>query len=320
MANIINQKNCADDYGNTGHGACFNDIGIWRATIYVDPTQEFSAVDVATLKTGIEAAILNDAPSKRAYPLQGIHTVTPAGDTVAADITFPATGEIVKAAFEPYYNISVQWQDGAFCVHHSLRKSNRQTRAFFVVDSLGQLIATKGSTADTIKGIKGYSYTQPFGWSVDASNLTKYVTSLSFAPSQVNEDIAIIDFTNDGGLGYLTGLTGLQNVVMHQTAAKALGVTHVGATTDCGNVDLHAIFATALEDLTAFRARNKTTLKPIAVTAVADDPSNNGWTVTVDTADPNYSAALVEISLNGPTELAALDVVGYESDYVLTTP
>lgn len=311
---VQNVKNCKKAFGNTGVGDCYNDVGIPRAILKVPKGKEFDSTTVSALKTALEAAILANVPSQRVFPIQGIVEVT--SNTGQETIqTFNSTGNIA-VNFEPSYDLTFRWTDGGFCLLHALRKSNRQNISFMIIDSFGQLIATQGSTPDTIKGIEGYNYTAPFTWSVAGDNVTGYNTRLNFRPEQVNEDIAIIDFSDDGGLGYLTGLSGLFDVVLSQGAARAAGVLNVKAKTDCGSVDMYDLYATELGVTGAWKVTNKTTGNDVAITGVATNPNIKGWTITVNTADPDYTATAggLLVSLAAPADLAALDVEGYESN------
>jgi len=312
---VQNSKNCSKSFGNTGVGDCWNDIGIPRGIIFVPIGKEYTSVSIAAFKAALAPDLLADNAALRAYPIQNI-VVTTDNTADAAVTTFAGDGSIA-IGFEPNQDMTFQWTQGGFCLLHALRKSKGQNRAFFVIDSKGQLIGTQGSTADTVKGIVGYNYTNPAKWPVGTDNpIPIYNTRLSFRPEQVNEDIAILSFADDGGLGYLTGLVGLQDVVLTQGAARAAGVLKVKAKTDCGSVDLYDVYDGELAVVGAWKVVNKATGNVVTITAVAVDTNIHGWTITVDTTDPDYTAIAggLLVSLAGPTELDALDVTGYESN------
>jgi len=312
---VQNSKNCSKTFGNTGSGDCWNDIGIPRGIIFVPINKEYTSVSIAAFKAALEADLLADNASLRAYPIQNIVVTT---DNTAEPTVTTFTGDgSIAIGFEPNQDMTFQWTQGGFCLLHALRKSKGQNRAFMVIDSNGQLIATQGSTADTVKGIVGYNYTNPAKWAVGTDNpITIYNTRLSFRPEQVNESIAILGFKDDGGLAYLTALSGLQDVVLTQAAARAAGVFNVKAKTDCGSVDLYDVYPTELAVVGAWKVVNKTTGNVVTITAVAANVNTHGWTITVDTVDPDYTATAggLLVSFSGPTELDALNVTGYESN------
>lgn len=310
---------CGLPGGNTGVKACYNDIGIPRAVFFVPIGKTYTTASMAALKTALAADILANNPYQRLYPLQNIVQITDSSVEPTSQ-TFSGDNSVIFTS-EGFYNLKFQWVVGGVCLLIALLKANSRNKAFFIVDSYGQLIGTDAGT-DLIKGIVGNSYTDKFKWPVGSDALAAYTTNLSFEPSQVNQSLAIVNFnqTGGGGLAYLTGLSGLLDVKIIQGAARALGVLKVTAFTACGTVNLHDDYAAALSVAGAWQAKNTLTGKPIAILTAFDDPTNLGWTVTLDTADANYSAAAggVQIGLAGPATLAALGtpVVGYESDFL----
>jgi hypothetical protein len=315
--NIINQlANCNTPGGNTGYGSCFNNITFIKGALFVPAGVDYSATDLATLKAALEAGILQDDPLQRIYPVGGFKAVTD-NTSKAAEQTF-ADGSI-SIVRPPFYDWSFQFTDGGLCLSVALQRANGLNRWVMFYDDQGRLYGRNGVAADTIRGVDpNLGYTPPFTLN-DGSKVTVYETRINFSADQLNVNAAVIDFGAAGvGLSYLTGLTGLQDVTLYQAAARASGVVKIGAKTSCGTVDLHIEFATALADTGAWQARNTATKKPIAISSVADDPTDLGWTITLTTADANYSAAAggVEISLAGPTELDGLDVTGYESNWI----
>lgn len=310
---------CNQIGGNTGIKPCFNDIGIPRAIFFVPIGKTFTTATMAALKTALEAAILANSPYQRMYPLQSIVQITD-NSTDPTSQTFSGDNSQVFTS-QGFYNLNFQWVQGGICLLIALLKANSRNKAFFIVDSYGQLIGTDAGT-DLIKGIVGNSFTQKFKFSVGTDAVAAYSTNLIFAPEQVNENLAIVNFnqTGGGGLAYLTGLSGLLDVNIIQNAARALGVLKVGAKTVCDTVNLYDDYSAALAAAGAWQAKNTNTGKPIAILSVVADATNLGWTVTLDTADANYSAAAggVQVGLAGPATLAALGtpVVGYESNFL----
>lgn len=313
---IINQLNsCAQVGGNTGIGPCFNNPTFIKGFIFVPAGKQYDATTLTALKTALEADLLADIPSERAYPIGGF--VAPTDNTQKAIEQTFADGsiQIVRSAV---YDWSFQFIKGGLCLSVAMQKANGLNRWFFAYDDQGRFYGVKGTSAGMIQGVNpNLAYTPPFTLNTGAA-VTVYETRVNFTSDQLNVNAAIIDFSGDGGgLSYLQGLSGLQDVTVYSAGARSAGVAKIGAKTACGTVDLHATFASELAVVGAWRVRNLLTKKPLTVTAVADDPTDLGWSITVSSSDANYAApGGLEYALAGPTELDGLDVTGYESNWV----
>lgn len=319
MPNVINVNNaCLTGTGNTGVGSCFNDLGIIRGAIFYPPNTPITASTIAAFKTAMAAAILNDNPLLRARPLQDIFEITIAGGDPITFTQAATQKQIVTA--DGYQSLTLRFGNGGMCLLIALRKANGRNTGILFFDDNGKLWGTKSQTADAIEAIPVYNYTSPVKIQTQPSELPTYSTMVSFDPYYMNDGLALLDFTNDGGLTYLQGLNGLQDVTILQGAARNAGALTVKAITSCGTVDFFDVYAAALAVSGAWKVRSKATKNPVAILSVTQSASNRGWVVTVDTADANYTATAggLEVSLNGPTELAALasPVVGFESNYL----
>lgn len=304
---------CTITGGNTGVGQCFNDFKFVKGIIFVPAGKNYSTTSIQAFKTAIEADILADQASARAYPLQNIHTPTDNSEA-PVEQTFPDGSKAIVR--NGNYDWSFQWTIGGLCLSIAMQKANGKNRAFFLITDDGKLWGSQGSATDTIKGIvPNLAYTPPFVLNTGAA-VTVYATRVVFTPDQLNKYAYFLDFGNDGGLPYLTGLSGLQDVNITQGAARSGGVLKVKAITSCGTVDMYDVYSTQLAAVGAWVAINKATGNNITITSVAADANIKGWTVTLDTSDPDYVATAggVLVGLQGPTELAALLVVGYESN------
>lgn len=299
---------CAVDGQNTGVGDCWNDIGIPRGILFVPRGKLYSTATAAGLLALIQADLLADLPNGRIYPVQGIEETTD-NTTAPNEQTFSGTGRKIITN-ENDYDLTFQWIDGGFCLLHALRQSNRRTCAFFIIDSYGQLIGTDGG-GENITGIVGYNYTAPFTWAVGTAAVAGYKTRLEFSPDQVNENIAIVDFSEDGGLGVLSRLNGLFNVHISQAAAPTITTVTVKAVVSgCDNEDLYDSYADALAVVGAWKVIDTANNGAVTVTGVTKSAGTHGWVLTFAT----QTGKTLKVSLAGPTELDALDVSGYASD------
>lgn len=300
--------------GNTGVGPKFGQLGFVKALIFVPAGKQYPTSSIAAFKTALEADILADLPYNRAFPLQGLVKPTDSSTKPVTE-TFPdGSIAIVNNGF---YDLEYQFLKGGLNLSIALQKSNGKNWWFFIVDDQ---VTVRGVDAGPgfMTGINpNLTYTPPAVMNT-GTNVAVYSTRVNFTPNQLGVDGCFLDFTQDGGLNYLTNLNGLLDVNIYQAAARAAGVFKVGANVANGSVDLHAEFPSELAVVGAFQVRNKATGKPLTVTAVADDPTDNGWSVTVSASDPNYTAGAgtLQISLAGPTELNGLISGGYESNWL----
>lgn len=299
---------CIVDNGNTGVGSCWNDVGVPRGIIFVPKGKTYTTTSISAFIAALLPDLLADDPTQRAYPVQNIVEVT--DSTTKPNVqTFPGDGSQIIAG-ENAYTMQYRWYDGGFCLHYSLRQSKGQTKAFFIIDSKGQLIGTDGGT-DLIKGIVGYNYTEPFTWATTNAAVATYQTMLSFRPEQVNENMALLDFSENGGLGYLSSLNGLFNVDITQAAAPtATTVTVKAQVMGCDSQDLYELYSTDLAVPGAWNVENAATGGTIVVSGVAKSATYAGWVLTLTAAN----GLTVNVSLVGPTELDALSVTGFASN------
>lgn len=313
---------CIVDNGNTRVGDCWNDVGVPRGIIFVDKNATWTTASMAAFLAAFLPSLLADNPQQRSYPIQNIVEITD-NTTKPAMQTFPGDGSQVVAG-ENAYTMTYRWVDGGFCLLHSLRQSKSTTKAFFVIDSFGQLIGTDAGLDDAgnglIKGIIGYNYTNPFTWATTNAAVATYDTMLSFRPEQVNENIKILDFANNGGLGYLSSLEGLFNVGISQGAAPTVTTISVKAEVlGCGSADLYDLYADDLAVAGAWKIRRQDNGGTVPITAVAKEAGFNGWQLTFAAIAGSALAVPVNVGLAGPTELDGLDVSGYASNTLAVT-
>lgn len=300
--------------GNTGVGQKFAQLGFVKGLIFVPAGMTFTTASIAAFKAALEAAIIADLAYQRAYPLQSLVKPTDSSTKPVTE-TFPdGSIAIVNNGF---YDLEYQFLKGGNGLSVAMQKNNGRNWWFFIIDDQ---VCLRGVDAGPglIQGINpNLSYTPPAVMNT-GTNVAVYSTRVNFTPNQLGIDGAFLDFSEDGGLNYLTNLSGLLDVNVTQAGARAAGVFKVGALVANGTVDLHAEFPADLAVVGAWQVRNKATGKPLTVTAVADDPADNGWSVTVSASDPNYTATVggLEVSLAGPTEINGLIGGGYEGNWL----
>lgn len=299
---------------NTGVGAKFSQLGFVKGLIFVPAGKKYPTSSVAALKTAIEADILADLAYNRAYPLQGFVKPT---DSSTKPVTESFPTGAVAVVNNGFYDIEYQFLRGGHNLSVAMQKNNGRDWWFFIIDDQVLLRGTDAGVGFMTGINPNLAYTPPAVMNT-GTNVAVYSTRVNFTPDQIGVNGAFVDFSNDGGLNYLTNLNGLLDVNVYQSLARAAGVLSVGANVANATVDLFAEFGSELAVIGGWRVRNTLTGKPLAVTAAATDATNGGWTVTVSSTDPNYTATAggLQIALVGPTELDALISGGYESNWL----
>lgn len=302
---ILNSKNCAVGGGNTGYGDCFVDLKNIVGGILVPAGREYTpdeTASAATMLAAIQADILAAATS-RAYPLASFEGLT--DNTEDPTIQTLGYGGLAVTR-EGLYNLTLQFIQGGLCLSKSLRKFNSSNRSVLLFDASGLLVGWKSGT--NLKGIPlDMFYQRPFRLN-DGTNVTNYSTQLVFKPQYLNDLIGFIEMS----IGDLSALRGLQDIVLSETTGSNLPILKIKAKTGCAGTDLYDLFSTELADADLWTARNLDG-EEIAITSVVVDAGLKAWTVTVDSADPNYPVSgPVIISLAPPTDLAAEGIDGYE--------
>lgn len=299
---------------NTGVGQKFAQLGFIKGLIFVPAGKQYPTSSIAAFKTALEADILADLDYQRAYPLQGLVKPT---DTSTKPVTETFPDGSIAVVNDGFYDLEFQFLKGGNSLSVAMQKNNGRNWWFFIIDDQVTLRGVDAG-AGFMTGINpNLTYTPPAVMNTGTA-VAVYSTRVNFTPNQLGRDGCFLDFSQDGGLNYLTNLSGLLDVNVYQASARAAGVFKVGAQTACGTVDLHAEYPSQLAIVGAWRVRNKATGKPLTVTAVADDAADGGWSVTVSVSDANYSAGAgtLEVSLAGPTEIAALIDGGYEGNWL----
>lgn len=305
--------NCVQPGGNTGIGSCFNDLGVPVGAFIVPYGATYDTSSVANFLTAMQAATLNDDPLQRVYPIHELLQVT---DSTPANTTqtFNSTGAMFVVR-EGYFNWTFQFVKGGLCLLIALRKFNGQNWNIMFYDSYGK-VWTMDAGSGLGAGANPNNYWANTYKIADGTKLTEYTFTVDIEPTQFLDNMKLIDFAASGGLATLKTIVGLQNVTLVQLVARSTNVLKIGAVTSCGTVNMHNKYATQLAATGAWVATNKSTGSIIAITSVADDTTDGGWTITLNASDPNYTATAggILISLAGPTELNGLLVKGFESN------
>lgn len=304
-------QNCAPGYKNTGFNrSCFTEFGAPVGILFCQFGQTFTTASIAALKTALSAGILNDLPYMRIYPVQDIVNIVD-GSEKPVIVTNNLGGK--KKVRDGFTDLMLGWWNGAFCLLYALRKMNNVLMPFLIITNKGFLVGTDAG-AGLMKGITAVlKDAEPFTWS-DGAKLNEYNLHLNFDPAQTNENVKFMDFNGAGGLAYLAGLQGLENIVLSKIA-RVVALLTVGLTTGCGGINLFDIYPTQLVVglwvAYADTAGVADLTKPIAITSATPVPATKGYALQINVADANYTAgAPIWIGMVGPTELLAGGVGG----------
>lgn len=302
--------------GNTGTGSCVLNIGRIIAAIFIPRGAEIDVSgDLASIKTLINAAILNNDPLARWYPIPNL---VPQADN-SEDLTiqtYPDGTKVVTG--EGDYDWTFDLLEGKNCLASRLRKHNGTEEDVLLVDEYMQLFGQNGSTDAMLAGFDptiAFSLAPVPSQGIDS--VTAYRWRLAFKKTQLADNLAWVSFGTDS---YLRAIRGLQDVALSEGAARASNVVTIKAKTACGTVDLYTSYSAALAKTTAWAVTRTSNGNVITITGVAANANAKAWDITVDADDPDYSATAgqLTISLVGPASLAALSpaVKSYESNTI----
>lgn len=311
---------CGQVAANTGTVDCDVVRGV-PASIIVG-SGSFLTSDYAT-SAGFKTAFLQkikkaNTASDKLFPFPVIQGTT--DKTVAAKEGNLGYGlRVVLLRSKPGYEFDVL---AGSSLEKKLMKFNNKTIPVYVFDDASNIWGVVNSVG-TFSGALYLLTVEPRGFG-DGQNPQTTKISISIIDSKdftENSKFASTDFTT-------SDLTGLLDAVLFITAANATNVYHIGAKilTDALNsfVDVHAnsVYATGLAASANWVAKTGTTFATtLAITSVADDATNGGWTVTFDSTAYTALASGVQIKLNftDPATLDAAGITGIEGNYIIIT-
>jgi len=310
---VKNVLNCKPRNANTGYGSCVVDIGfiagfIWAPDNYKIP----AATSVAAAITAIQNGIIADVYANRLFPVPGIVAPTDNSETLPV-VTYPDGSKAVVR--DIFYDWTFQNGFGKYCLSTRLRALiNGNNKSFYFFDKFGRLYGT--DTGDgMITAIKpNLTWANAFKLNTGAAP-TEYSFQVNFDATLINDNIAFLDFSNNGGYAFLKTLSGLQDVDITKVS-RTVNAMVVSAVTDCGTSNLGSLYGNTLAVINQWAAYADLNGSPgnvIAISGVTYSAVTNAYTVTVSTSDPNYTAgAPIWVGLAGPTETFPVLMTGYE--------
>lgn len=302
---ILNKLDCAINTGNTGVSDCALDIKALAGAILVPNSFEIPATvaDAAAALALLQDAAKADVAAERIYPLPGVFNFT--DNTEDATYQTGSTG-VQTFVRDGKYDWTIQFTQGGYCLLQEIQKFNSSNKSLLFFDEAGVLFGTRSSTGG-LKGIPLNVFHAAPWKANDGSNVAQYMYRVNFNPGYVNTGgLTFIKF----GLGEIASLQGLLNIGLTQLAPRVAGLMEIGANVSCGGADLFDLYSVELADALLWKA--STAGKDVTITSVAANSNLRGWSVTMSTSDPDYSASGdVLVSLAPPSALSAAGVDGY---------
>lgn len=267
--------------------------------------------DQDTLEAAILAAIRQaSGTSSKLFPMPVIQGTT--DKTVAAKFGTLGYGlEIKLLRSKQGYEFDVL---AGTDLEKRLIAFDNKTLPVLILDDASNVWGIKDSS-DNFKGAKYRVGVEPRGFG-DAQNPKTTKITISLVDSRDFVENSVFATTSFNA----SDLVGLLDVETYSAAAHSSNVFHIGVkatTNQLGKViNLHDYYATELAATAAWAVTVAGVAKTL--TSVANDTTNGGWTITVDSTE--YTAistgAVIKFALVAPPALAALDVTNLENTKV----
>lgn len=306
---------------NTGVGEAFFDPANIKAVFLVPLKKVFTQTEFAdanilsTLNTLVRAA-----RATRIFPVQNLNNLT---DNSEDDVSQTFGYGDIEPVRDGDYSWIFGFRVGGLPLATNLRSFNGLVGKYgaIFVDANNQVMANKGIDGN---GADGYApvrlkVLKSLKWKAnDGATNTGYGLQVSFAPEQINADIAYTKV--DPTVANLLDIYGLQDVVLTQKAAPSGHVYTVLAETP-GGENMAESYGGELDVAGAWVAKNKTTGAAITISGVAVTGDGKGFAITLDDTDADYPASTgtLTIEMASPAALYALGVVNYESNVLTQT-
>jgi hypothetical protein len=306
----LNVLACNVDKKNTGTGDCWLNMKKLIGAFEIPKGMIFTQAQLADFEATLKAAIAAVSKAERIFPIGGWRALVDGSEEPVFQALGYGTPEPVRDGNVIW---TFQYTKGGICLSNALRSRNNGFGDFIFYDDQGIIFGTRVTDPDGNPALGGVPVDvfYAFPWKAnDGTNITQYRVQFVFQPAFINENIGFVkvDFQP-------ATLNGLQNINLVSAAAPAAGVFQIRTLTGCAQTNLFDVYATQLAAAALWKAYNKATGAEIAITSVAQNVGLKAFTVTLDSADPDYPAtatADVIVQLVDTAALAAADVVGYE--------
>lgn len=307
----LNKLDCEGTVENTGFGGCAVDFGPRKGGFLVPANKVWKKSELVDLQATLKAAVLA-AKADRIYPFHGWEGVT-INTQDPNFFNFPSGRSVFIK--ENDVDVTYQFADGANCLNNSLRTFNNNLGyALIRYDADWKLEGTTKLDSDGEPGFAGIPLKLLFVFAPnenDHTNPTVFRARFAFDPSYITKKLAFVQADFDP-----SEIKGLQDINLSVVGTPTGGVYQVKATTGCSQKNLFSLYSTALASASLWKVYSVATGAELDITSVAANAGLEAFTVTLDTADTDYTAVTatgkIRIELADPTALDAADVSGYE--------
>ncbi len=316
MPDTINTLSCIITSKNTGYGSCTFLPGLIKQALFVP--KGFYLADGDSFMTDLAAALLNDAPGARIYPLGDFINITdqsaaPGSQSFNYGASLTTNDGVPKWLF--------QILNGNDCLYRKMLAFSRSQDFFdvYFIDSNNYILGNVGYVnidAVKTKVLKPFTMQEIYvpNWSpANSGAIPKYEISFTFGnTTQFRENFSFALLEQDR-----TNLVGLQDVILSSEILDddTWGIT---GTLSCSNENLGSYYGDTFAVASAWSAVNATTGAAIAITSVGYNVTTKEYEILLDSTDPDYPPIgdPIFINLAAPTELYALLALLFEGQKV----
>lgn len=315
---VLNQYNCLTSEGNTEAGQCPIDIDAIVGFILLPRSKFFTATDMATVDSFVTA--LQDATlapkGERIYPVHDIEQQNDQSEENTYETR--ALGSMAKVR-DGRMDITYRLNVGGLCLYQQLSKFEKRTdMAALFIDESGLVF---GQQRDgNMYGVPLEMIDSPRLVYNSGSATTIYGIRLRYKQNFLKSGFGSVKLDPSDW----DSIRGLQTLVIESGGARAAAVSQIKLRIGCGltSDDFYDTYGALIASNDALvLAKNSVTGNQLTVTAVAANTNTKGFSVTVDTADPDYNAAQpVVIYFDTPAAIAAAIPALHVESNVFTTP
>ena len=305
---FIHQINCAATRRNTGFGGCPVDWKEMAGAFIFDNPHSFSANDLATLQTTLQALANSDSKSGRMYPIGGFLNNTDNSEQPVIQ-TF-STGAKAKVR-DGVNDWSFQFTAGGFCLLQAARTHNGNSSVWALFyDKEGKILGYNNNghlAAIPLQIFDAEPWKMNTGTTV-AVYMVHFVFDVTYSNDYGEYTKANFD---------LSTITGFQDVkIIVNGFNQSTGLANISIITECGGANLYANYSADFTTA-AFTASNGDTGASIPITSITPIASNQTFNLQLNHGSANWPSD-GNVLLQGavPSALAALGIVGYEIEQV----
>jgi|SRR5579862_6662185 len=311
----VNTVSCVSGAINTNMGSCSFDpknfVGAFLCPAgYVIPATAFASA--GALQTQLQNDMRNDNKALRIYPIGNFFGFKDGSEKPVEEKFDYGPVQTVRDGISDW---QFRFRLGALNLSNALRSYNGSAWSFMFIDSKNQLVGTQAVDSlgnNTIGSINPIEFYQDPFIPNDGKKTSEYWSKFRFLAKYVND---LVSYVTNAAFDFVATIVGLITVNLTGVETSTAGTYKITPTTFPGGVGLGSIYGTVLNSSALWTAVNTTTGATIPITGVVLDADGISFDLALNTTSPPYPAVSGKITFNlvGPTELAAANVLNYES-------